>query len=163
MSGIPDNALMSKISPTSESSLSFREKGAWACLLITLAVFAPYFAQIFRLFAREELKTSSVITAFFIASFWQVLLNVVVQIVIVIRSRREPKDERDSAIESKSFRHAYWVFAFLVWPVIMVAPVSTLAGHLLTPAFISQMLFLCFVVAEATRYLTQVVCYRRGS
>lgn len=143
--------------------MSFREKGAWACLLVTVAVFVPYFAQIFRLFARDELKASSVITGFFIASIWQVLLHVVSKIVIVIRSTREPKDERDAVIEAKSFRHAYWIFAFFVWPVIMAAPTLTRAGHLLAPAFISQMLFLCFVLAEATRYLTQVVCYRRGS
>jgi hypothetical protein len=163
MSGITDNAFMSKVSATSESSMSFREKGAWACLLTTFAVFVPYFAQVFRLFVRGELKTSSVITAFFIASIWQVLLNVVAQIVIATRSKQEPKDERDSAIESKSFRHAYWVFAFFLWPVIMVAPFSALASHVLTPALISQMLFLCFVAAEVTRYLTQVISYRRGS
>jgi hypothetical protein len=142
--------------------MSFREKGAWACLLTTVAVFVPYFAQVFRLFARDELKVSFVITGFFIASIWQVLLHVVAQIVIVIRSKREPKDERDAIIESKSFRHAYWVFAFFGWAVIMV-PALTRTGPLLAPAFISQMLFLCFVLAEATRYLTQVVCYRRGS
>jgi hypothetical protein len=154
---------MPSTSTISESNMSFREKGAWACLLTTVAVFVPYFAQIFRLFARDELKASSVITGFFIASIWQVLLNVVAQIVIATRSKQEPKDERDAAIESKSFRHAYWVFAFFVWPVIMVAPALTPTGHLLAPAFISQMLFLCFVLAEATRYLTQVICYRRGS
>ena len=154
---------MPEISSTSESSMSFREKGAWACLLTTIAIFVPYFTQMFRLFARGELKTTSIITAFFIASFWQVLLNVVAQIVIAVRSRQEPKDERDSAIESKSFRHAYWIFAFFVWPVIMVTPVSTLGGHLLTPALIGQMVFLCFVIAEVTRYSTQVICYRRGS
>ena len=141
---------MSKVSATSESSMSFREKGAWACLLTTFAVFVPYFAQIFRLFVRGELKTSSVITAFFIASIWQVLLNVVAQIVIATRSKQEPKDERDSAIESKSFRHAYWVFAFFGWAVIMV-PALARTGSLLAPAFISQLLFLCFVLAEVTR------------
>ena len=146
-----------------ESAMSFREKGAWACLLITLAVFVPYFTQIFRLFARDELRASSIITGFFIASIWQVLLHVVAQIVIVTRSKREPRDERDAIIESKSFKHTYWVFAFFVWLVIMVAPVLTESGHLLTPVFISQMLFLCFVLAETTRYFSQVVCYRRGS
>jgi hypothetical protein len=147
---------------TSESSLSFREKGAWACLLTTVAVFVPYFAQVFHLFARGDLKTGSVITAFYVASIWQVLLNVVAQVVIAIRSGHEPKDERDSAIESKSFRYAYWIFALLLWPIIMVAPASTIGGYSLTPVFISQMVFLCFVVAEVTRYLTQVVYYRRG-
>ena len=154
---------MSNIPTTLDPRMSFREKGAWVCLLTTVAVFVPYFAQIFRLFVDGELKTGSVITAFFIASFWQVLLNVIAKIVIAVRSRQEPRDERDIAIESKSFRHAYWVFAFFVWLVIMVAPVSSIAGHLLTSAFISQMLFLCFVIAEVTRYLTLVVCYRRGS
>ncbi|HEX7530452.1 MAG TPA: hypothetical protein VF333_04855 [Pyrinomonadaceae bacterium] len=151
---------MPSTSTISESDMSFREKGAWACLLTTVVVFVPYFAQIFRLFARDELKISLVITGFFIASIWQVLLHVVAQ--IVIRSKREPKDERDAIIESKSFRHAYWVFAFFGWAVIMV-PALTRTGSLLAPAFISQLLFLCFVLAEVTRYSTQVVCYRRGS
>ena len=142
--------------------MSFREKGAWACLLITVAVFVPYFVQIFRLFARDELRASSIITGFFIASIWQVLLHVVAQIVIVTRSKREPRDERDAIIASKSFRHAYGVFAIFVWAVIMV-PALIRTGPLSAPAFISQMLFLCFVLAEATRCLTQVVCYRRGS
>ena len=142
--------------------MSFREKGAWACLLLTVAVFVPYFAQIFRLFARDELKAGSVITGFFIASIWQVLLHVVAKVVIVIRSKREPRDERDAVIEAKAFRHAYWVFAYFAWCVIVI-PVLPHPGQLLAPAFISQMLFLCFVLAEAARYLTQVVHYRRGS
>ena len=143
--------------------MSAREKGAWICLLTTVAVFGPYFVQVFRLLARGELTAGSVITAFFIASFWQVLLNVVVQVVIAIRSRHEPKDERDAVIESKSFRHAYWVFAYFVWPVIMLAPLLAPGSPFLAPAFISQLVFLCFVLAEVTRYLTQVMYYRRGS
>jgi hypothetical protein len=162
MSGVDDTRVMQNNPLTSESSLSFREKGAWACLITTVAVFIPYFARVLHLFARGELKTSSVITAFFLASIWQVLLNVVVQVVIALRSGREPKDERDSAIESKSFRYTYWIFALLLWPVIMIAPASTIGGYPLTPVFLSQMVFFCFVVAELTRYLTQVVYYRRG-
>jgi polyferredoxin len=143
--------------------MSFREKSAWACLVTTIIVFIPYFVWIFRLVGRTGLTAGSVITAFFIASFWQVLLNPVTQIIIVTRYRREPRDERDVAIESKSFRHAYWVFALLIWPVIMLAALFPPSSPFLMPAFVGQMIFLCFVLAEVTKYLTQVVHYRRGS
>src|SRR5450631_2880171 len=98
MSCIPDTRGMTTPN-IAESAMSFREKGAWACLLLTVAVFVPYFGQIFRLFARDELKAGSIITGFFIASIWQVLLHVVAKVVIVIRSKREPRDERDAVIE----------------------------------------------------------------
>jgi hypothetical protein len=143
--------------------MSLREKSAWACLAITVAVFIPYFAHVFSDFARGELQAKSVLIAFFLASAWQVLLHVVVQFVVAIRSRQQPKDERDRAIESKSFRHAYWIFAFAVWPVIMVEAGATSLHSLSTPAMICQLLFLCFVAAEITRYATQIACYRRGS
>jgi hypothetical protein len=34
---------------------------------------------------------------------------------------------------------------------------------LLAPAFLSQMLLLCFIAAEATKYVTQALSYRLGS
>ncbi|CAN5295729.1 hypothetical protein BH18GEM1_BH18GEM1_10660 [soil metagenome] len=149
--------------------MSFREKSAWACLATTIAVFVPYFAYVLALFEREELATTSVLTAFIAAVIFSIVLNVAAHIGIAIRSRQEKKDERDIVIESKSFKYAYYVLAVSYFlaigcvVVFAVAPVPMPSDYLLAPALIGQIFLLCFVVAEATRFLIQAVSYRRGS
>jgi hypothetical protein len=158
---------MTNISVTSESSwrasnsMSFREKSAWACLITTIAIWGPYFACAFRLFTREH-YAGSIMTAFIVAVVLSIILNGGAHIAIAIHSRQEKKDERDIAIESKSYRNAYFVLIVLIWMVILAAPAGTPAHHF-GPVFISQMVLLCFVVAETAKYITTVFCYRRGS
>ena len=141
--------------------MSFREKSAWACVLTTLAVFVPYFVYVFWRFGHEELGTISVTPEFVAAVVFAVLLNIGVHIAIALRSRLAPKDERDRAIEATSFRNAYYVLLCCVG-VIVFTPLPWLNGTR-TLALMNQVLLACFVVAEATWYLTQAVCYRRGS
>jgi hypothetical protein len=140
--------------------MSFREKSAWACLITTIAIWGPYFAYAFRLFTREH-YADSIMTAFIVAVILSIVLNGGAHIAIAFHSRKEKKDERDIAIESKSYRNAYFVLIVLIWMVILAAPLGTPARHF-GPVFLSQMVLLCFVVAEAAKYLTTVVCYRRG-
>jgi len=140
--------------------MSFREKSAWACLITTIGIWGSYFAYAFRLFTHEH-YAGSVMMAFIAAIILSIILNGGAHIAIAIRSRREKKDERDIAIESKSYRNAYFVLILLIWMVILAAPVGT--AHHFGPVFIGQMVLLCFVVAETAKYLTTVVCYRRGS
>lgn len=140
--------------------MSFREKSAWACSATILAVFVPCFVYVFRLFEREELKTARVIGAFVVAVFFSVILNVAAHIWIAIRCKQEQKDERDLAIESKSFKNAYYVLAISICLLLFV---PTPWDHLLTIPLLGQVLLFCFVVAEVTKYLTQAVSYRRGS
>jgi hypothetical protein len=152
----------------SASFLSFREKSAWISLVATVAVFLPYFVHVFRLARRGSLTAPAVLQAFIAAVIVQVILLVAASVVIALRSRQEPKDERDVAIESKSFRNAYWVFSFLsitaIGSLIVLALAPTAAANelWLAPAFLAQIFLLCFVLAEVTKQLTQVVCYRRG-
>lgn len=149
--------------------MSFREKSAWASLAVMLVVFVPYFAHMFRLFERDELGVGTVVGQFISAVIFQVILLIVVHIVIAIRSRQEPKDERDLAIESKSFKIGYYVLVSacfagipsVLGAVLGIHPES--APRLMTLPFLSQLLLLCFVFAEAAKYITQVFCYRRGS
>jgi hypothetical protein len=116
-----------------ESTTSFREKSAWASLVSI-----------------------------------QILVQVPLHIAMSLRSRREHKDERDRAIESKSFRIAYGVLAATFFTLVGSVVISALpfpdmpTVPWLAPVFLSQIFFLCFVVAEATKYLTQAICYRRG-
>ena len=147
--------------------MSFREKSAWACTVTTLVVFVPYFAKVFSKFLRGELYSGSVLAAFIGIVVFSALLNIVAQIAISIRSRREQKDERDLAIESKALRNAYTVLACssmsIVCVLVALAPARPFWHHLLALTFVSQMLLLCFVVAETARYVTQAISYRLGS
>ncbi len=149
--------------------MSFRERSAWASLATIVLVFVPYFARIFRLFLGGRLTGSQIMAAFMGAVFFQILLSIVVQIVIGIATRQDQKDERDTAIESKSFKYAYNV---LIYSCFVGVPI--VIGHwfgfdpaagprLIGGTFIIQLLLLCFVLAEVTKYLTQGICYRRGS
>jgi hypothetical protein len=150
-------------------AMSFREKSAWICLITTVVVFVPYFAYVFLLFAHRDLSVGSYVGAFIAAVVWQVVLNVGAQIAVSIRSGPEPKDERDVAIEAKAYRNAYIALVSLGWSVPFFSlPFSAALGQTGLPlvkaclVLTSQFLLLSFVVAEALKYLTQVVCYRRG-
>ena len=84
--------------------MSFREKSAWASLAMMLVVYVPYFVHVFRLFGRGELKGGVLLGQFIGAVVFQVFLLIVVHIVIAIQSRHQQADERDRAIEARSYR-----------------------------------------------------------
>lgn len=149
--------------------MPFREKSAWACLITTLVVFVPYFAYIFLLFRRGWLNPGSVISAFVAAVIFQTVLNGAAHIGFVIRAKQEAKDERDVAIESKSFKYGYVVLVTACFAAITtvapfaLAPRSAFTGPMIAFTFMSQVVLLCVILAEATKYGTRAVCYRRGS
>jgi hypothetical protein len=150
-------------------SMSFREKSAWASLAVMLLVYLPYFVHVFRLFGRGELKGGVLIGQFIGAVVFQIFLLIFVHIVIAIQSRQQQADERDRAIEARSYKIAYLALIssfFVVLPsaislvfALNPALVSTLVGL----PFLSQLLLLCFVTAEAMKYCAQIVCYRWGT
>ncbi len=168
MSGITYIAVMPTLT-ISESRMSFREKSAWASLAVMLVVFVPYFVHIFRLFEEGKLDWNTVLGEFIGAVIFEVVLLIVVHIVFAVRAKEEEKDERDLAIESKSFKIAYFVLvssAFVAIPCLIGVGFSMQPSgidQMTSPVFVSQLLLLCFVAAEASKYVTQLVCYRRGS
>ena len=148
--------------------MSFREKSAWASLAVMLVVYVPYFVYVFRLFGRGELKGSVLLGQFIGAVVFQVFLLIIVHIVIAIQSRQQQADERDRAIEAKSYKIAYLA---LIGSFFVVLPSAISLVFALNPAlvpglvglpFLSQLLLLCFVTAEAMKYCVQLVCYRLG-
>ncbi len=146
---------------------SFREKTAWACFLITLLVWVPYFAHVLQLFRHNELTAGRVLGMFIGAVVVQVAIQIVAAVAIAIHSKEEPKDERDLAIEARAAKNAYFVLCSLVfmagWIVWSVAAVGEeAAGLAITPLLISQLVLFCFILGETVRFGTQVVSYRRG-
>jgi 4-hydroxybenzoate polyprenyltransferase len=153
----------------SRSQISFREKSAWISLAVLLVVFIPYFLNVFRLFGAGLLSAGAVMGLFIAATIVVILLSATFHILLAVFGRVEPPDERDRAIELKSFRIAYGILTVsvfcLIGTVVIVALPSAQSPPraALGPVFLSQLFFLCFVLGEAAKYFTQAVCYRRGS
>jgi hypothetical protein len=143
--------------------MSFREKIAWSYLVTTAVVFVPYFVLIFRLALRGELVVSRMIVALIVAVIVQVLLSIAYHLVILLRTREEPKDERDRAIENTAFRRAHWTLVVALWLLIPGGVLLySLFPQLVSVAFLTQLVFLSFVVSELVHYGTQAYCYRLG-
>ena len=157
----------------SRMPMSFREKSAWLCLATMLLFFVPYFIEVARLVIREQFTAGDAIGGFVGAVVFQVIVLIIAHIVVAIGCKDEPvdepEDERDILIESRAVGKAYNVLAYTCLPAVVcivllsAAPSPTPWDHLISPAFISQVLLLCFVAAEATKFLIRALSYRRGS
>ena len=141
-------------------NLSFREKSAWACLLITLAIWLPFFMHGLSrsvsppkapIFAGPALITAIVLT---------IALSVAAHIAISLQSRQEPQDERDVAIASKAMRNAYVVILCSLGLLLFVP--SSLWDQSRPTGLMYEALVLCFIAAEVTRFLSQTLYYRLG-
>jgi Na+/H+ antiporter NhaD/arsenite permease-like protein len=143
--------------------MSFREKSAWACLVTTGVVFVPYFTFIAQLASRGELILPRVVVAFVAAVLAQIVLSSVYMTVIALRTRQEPRDERDTAIENRAFRGAHWTLVIALWIFVLgggfLAPVFP---QLISVVFVGQLALLSFVLSELVHYATLVHGYRRG-
>ena len=138
--------------------MTFREKSAWICLMSIMLVLGPYFFHVWRLFDASAVSAASVWAAFGLAVVAQTGLSIAAHILLARNAGREPKDERDTAIETASFRHAYRVLSIGMVALLIV---STWFASFSMVAM-GQLLLLGFVAAELTRYASQVWGYRRG-
>lgn len=151
------------------SNTSYRELGAWASLIVTCFVYVPYFFWVLQRFLENRLGAGDLLGVFLGAVFTQVFFLVVIHIALAIVLKEEPRDERDRIIDAKSSHLAYNVLSIssvvtAVW-IVIGGPVSAVPDVMryLDPIFLSQVfLFLC-ILAETVKYLTQGICYRRGS
>lgn len=151
------------------SNTSYRELGAWASLIVTVFVYVPYFSWVLHRFLENRLGAGDLLGVFLSAVFTQIFSLVGIHIALAIVLKEEPRDERDRIIDAKSSHLAYNTLSIssviaAVWIVIGGAGWSVPGiMRYLEPIFLSQVfLFLC-ILAEAVKYLTQGICYRRGS
>lgn len=148
--------------------MTLREKSAWATLIATVVVFVPYFRSIFTRFANGTLEPGAGLGAFIGATIYMVIVSIFFGIAIELLSRREPTDERDVAIDAKSYRIAYYVVsaagmtAVVLIVFLSVVPLQVLRNRALAPEFLGQVFLFCFVLAEIVKSIAQIVCYRRG-
>ena len=139
--------------------LTTREKRIWISLLTQLLVYFVYFAELHR----------GVINLFIFLHvlLLMIVLQVALQTMLALTARREPKDERDIAIERSAYRNAYIV---LVSTLITLLAAATVSVHLRSMqhwhigAFnaMNTLIFVLFV-AEITKLASQLVLYRRAA
>ncbi len=148
---------------------SFQEKSILGSLVITLAAFGYYFLQAFKVFTGASSAAALSLPFVLIGVVAVVIVvEIVYQAVLAIRSRPEGADERDRLIEAKATRIAYFVLA---------TGAVVAAGHALLsvfftesvearivsqPVFTANLIIFSFILAEVVGFALQLYYYRRG-
>ena len=149
--------------------MCLREKYAWICLVTTAAVYVPYFVYVIHLVHGEHPHLGHLFAAWIYAVVLQTLLSIAATLVFAVQQRKEPKDERDAAIEARSFRYAYGFLAVCCFLLVVIIPHFGLGlpgGHAgfgtMLLLLAAQSVLLIFVSAEIVKYLTLAIGYRRA-
>jgi hypothetical protein len=139
------------------AGLSYREKSLYASLVVELVVYGPYFF----LHRENSLnKVASMIIAI-------IVLQIILQSVIAVFTRKRLTDERDRLIELRGYRAGYLTLASLmVFGLGMLWFHATLGHfHLENRAVGLHFLSVFFgmlVIADIMKTATQIVAYRRA-
>jgi hypothetical protein len=147
--------------------LSYQEKSILGSLLAVVVVYGYYFASVLRNVSRPEFDGGS-LGRLMLAVIAIIVIEVVYHIVLALESKTEPKDERDTLIECKAYRNAYFLLATgaaLVITYVIVAGLARDAAPtriIVTPFLTVNLVLFVMVVAELMKVLTQLFYYRRG-
>jgi hypothetical protein len=136
--------------------MSFREKSSWISLLLIVAVFGPYFWLV-----GQSLTGNAHVhggTQFALILLF-VVLEIVLHVAIAVQSPRDaraPKDERETLIDLKATRSAFYV-------LFGGALLSIFTMHFRVNVWtMSQFVLFAIVVAELVKFASQIVLFRRG-
>lgn len=146
---------------------TFREQSTWATLVTTVIVYVAL------LFAVLYDPGNAWRTAWLLGAAVVVEIGVLVlaHIVLAIRAREEPDDERDAAVALRSLRYSHVVLG----AGIVLSILGLLAGQILRsredalpvaildPLWIGHWLVFCLVLSEIARLVSRVIGYRRGA
>jgi hypothetical protein len=147
--------------------LSYQEKSILGSLLAMVVVYGYYFSAVLRNADRPEFDAGS-LGRLILAVVAIIVIEIVYHIVLALESKTEPKDERDTLIECKAYRNAYFLLAtgaglVITWVIVAglvrdVAPTRII----LTPFITVNLVLFAMVMAETVKFLTQLFYYRWG-
>lgn len=138
--------------------MSFREKSAWISFVVILVAFGLYFADYAAHLLRAGYPHHNYPGLFLLLLIAVVVLEVVLRILVSIRSpldAKAPRDERDRLIALKAARIAFYVL--MVGAFLSIATMHLRA----TQVLMANSVFFSIWIAELTRLGSQVVLYRR--
>jgi hypothetical protein len=147
--------------------LSYQEKSILGSLLAMLVVYAYYFASAFRHLGQSQFDGGTLGRLIFTV-IAIIVIEIVYHIALAIRSRPQPKDERDVLIECKAYRTAYFAMfsgMSLVIAWLIVAGLASVAapGRIsVAPFLMVNLILLVLVLTELLKFLSQLFYYRRG-
>ena len=154
---------------TDRVGMSVQEISVLTSLVSTVVIYAIFFSCT----ASGAVQGSDQIGLLIGLVIAQVVALVTIQIALAIWRGTQEADERDAAIEIRSFRNAYLVLTssvsmatigYLLWGGIAGEPEAAAAG--VAPpsvALVGNAILLCFVLAEIAKSGTQLVLYRKGA
>lgn len=142
----------------------FREKSAWATAAVIGIVNGGALVAIWAMPQNPMVWVGVMVPAI----ITQVIVLIALHIIIALGTPQQPDDERDEAIKVRSTRYSATINSFGIWFAI-IALISQRAAMgdaapenlLLDPMLVAYGLFLCVVVSEVVRLLTQAIDYRR--
>lgn len=144
-------------------SVSFREKSIGVSLVVIMAIAIYYFMNVFDLAMRQGAFQAELILpegALGLAITTLILIIVVeatLQTVLAVGAGQVPAaTSKDHTVAAKAMRNAYWI---LTGGVV----ISFGSLFLNTSAFVmGNLLLMFFVIAELTKFVSQLVYYRRS-
>lgn len=150
-------------------NFSFKEKSVMASLVVTLLIFGWYFYHVFSnltLTENEVLRVSDLAGTIVLI----VILEVIIQSFIAIKSKNDKADERDRLIEFASRRNGYWTLCIGIWVLLFHLLVEgsgtwfNFYHNLIftSPLYLAHLLLLLFVLGEVVSFVTQIYYYRKG-
>ena len=148
--------------------MSRQETFAWASILSTSALLLCYIVFVFGiptiLDPTGNKRVSIILTLFGIA----VLLDLGIELFKWLGGRRVESDERDDKIKSTAIKNAYWVLLVAVLILTGQIFIQNLMGEAIEFEYMLRMqtiilhfLILVLFAGQLSKYLTQVILYRR--
>jgi hypothetical protein len=153
--------------------MPFREKRAWISLVSTFAVWAFYFVTMVARASAGRLHAGQVPGLFASCVVALVCVQIVLFVIVAAQTPREaqaPADERETLIDLKATRPAFYTFASAVAIVAMATPAASALGLRFFTAdptadallLICNGILLAAVAAELVRSGGQIVRFRRA-
>src|SRR5215469_8781609 len=139
--------------------MSFREKSAWISFVVILVAFGFYFAAYLSHLRHPGNPYPNFFGLFLFLVVAVVVVEVVLHILVAIRSPSDanaPRDERDQLINLKAARIAFYVLMTLAF-----LSIGAMHHHGVTALFMGNLIFFAIWIAELTRVGSQIVLYRR--
>jgi hypothetical protein len=153
--------------------MPFREKRAWISLIATICVWTFYFATMVERASAERLRPAQVPGLFAACVLALICLQIALNTIIAARTPRDaqaPADERETLIELKATRLAFYTLGGAVAILAGIVPIASAARiHFFTAdPTADALLLLCngillaAVAAELVRSGGQIVQFRRA-
>jgi len=151
--------------------MSYKERSIWVSLAILVYIWLNYFTDLVSLHITNTMTVDAVNGLLMTTVIQTIVLEIALQIVLAIIDHKDassPEDERDKLITLHGSRAAYCILSVGVFLAIFYIVFPTLSTYIFPTIELSNtykvmhLIILFAVIAEITKFSTQIFYYRRG-